>query len=126
MSHTSFHLSRVGLGITFLWIAVLIVADPEGWGGLLQPWAAGLLPLPLKAAMVQTAILDGVIGFLFLVDLWTWLAALLAAIHLCVVLAVTGITPVTVRDIGLLAVAVGLFLDAMPGRWRRKVLRSEQ
>jgi hypothetical protein len=58
--------------------------------------------------------LDIVIGFLLLVDFLTWLAALLGAIHLIIVLAVSGITDITVRDIGLLAAALAIVIDSLP------------
>ena len=125
MSKTSFHLLRVGLGITFVWIGVLIFRDPEVWGSLLLPWAANLLFIPLRTAMIETAVLDIIIGFLLLVDAWTWLAALLASLHLLIVLITTGISEITVRDVGLIAAALGLTLDALPAAWRKKLLPGE-
>jgi nitroreductase/dihydropteridine reductase len=69
MKISSYHIIRVGLAITFLWIGVLIFKSPEGWGTLIQPWAAGLLPVSLKTAMIATAILDLAIGLLLLIDI---------------------------------------------------------
>jgi len=114
MKKTSFHFLRVGLAITFLWIGVLIFKNPESWGGYLQPWAAGLLSIPLTQAMIGTAILDILIGFFLLIDVLTWLAAFVGAVHLIIVLAVSGITDITVRDIGLLAAALALMIDSLP------------
>ena len=62
MKRASSHILRVGLAFTFLWIGVLILKNPEAWGGYLRPWAAGLLPIPLAQAMMGTAILDIAIG----------------------------------------------------------------
>lgn len=114
MRKTSFHFLRVGLAITFLWIGILIFKDPEAWGGYLRPWAAGLLPLPLAQAMIGTAILDITIGFFLLIDVWLWLAALVGAIHLMIVLTVSGITDITVRDIGLLVAMLAVVIDSLP------------
>ena len=114
MKKTSFHILRVGLAITFLWIGVLIFKNPEAWGGYLQPWAAGLLPIPLEQAMIGTAILDITIGAFLLIDFLPWLAALVGAIHLVIVLTVSGITDITVRDIGLLVGAIALAIDSLP------------
>jgi len=102
------------MAVTFLWIGVLILKSPAAWGGYLMPWAMNLLPVPAEQAMIGTAILDIVIGVLLLIDLWTWVAALLGAVHLAIVLTVSGITEITVRDIGLLAAAVGLMIDSLP------------
>lgn len=114
MRKTSFHVLRVGLAITFLWIGVLIFKQPEAWGGYLQPWAAGLLPIPLNQAMIGTAILDIAIGALLLIDFLTWFAALLGAIHLIIVFAVSGITDITVRDIAILAAILAIMVDSLP------------
>lgn len=125
MGKTSFHILRVGTAVTFLWIGILILKSPFGWGGYLMPWAAKLLPVPVEQAMIGTAILDIVIGILLLVDLWTWFAAFLGAIHLVVVLAVSGITDITVRDIGLLAAALALMIDSLPEELSRR-LRTDR
>lgn len=114
MRKTSFHILRIGLAITFLWVGVLIFKQPGAWGGYLQPWAAGLLPVPIEQAMIGTAILDIVIGFLLLIDSFVWLAALVGAIHLVIVLIVSGITDITVRDIAVLAGAIALLYDSFP------------
>lgn len=108
---------RIGLAITFLWIGILIFRDPSGWGGYLQPWARGLLPLPLEQVMIGTAILDVIIGFLLLINVLTWLAALIGAIHLIIVLTVSGMNAITVRDIGLLAGCVSLTMISWPAKF---------
>lgn len=114
MKKTLFHFLRVGLAITFLWIGVLIFKNPEAWSGYLQPWAAGLLPIPLEQAMIGTAILDIVIGALLLFDFLVWAAAFVGAIHIVIVLTVSGITDITVRDIGLLVGTLALMIDSLP------------
>ncbi len=114
MKKTSFHFLRVGLAITFLWIGVLIFKNPEAWGGYLQPWAVGLLPITLTQAMIGTAFLDIAIGAFLLFDFLPWLAAFVGAIHILIVLTVSGITDITVRDIGLLVAAIALMIDSLP------------
>jgi uncharacterized membrane protein YphA (DoxX/SURF4 family) len=114
MTKTSFHILRVGLAITFLWIGVLIFKNPEAWGGYLQPWAVRLLPISLTQAMLGAAILDIAIGALLLIDFLPWLAALVGAIHIIIVLIVSGITDITVRDIAILAAAVSIMFDSLP------------
>jgi hypothetical protein len=114
MSKTSFHILRVGLAITFLWIGILILKQPEAWGGYIAPWAARLLPVPIEQAMMGTAVLDIVIGIFLLVDSFVWIAAGVAALHLVLILTVSGITDITVRDIGILAAALALMADTLP------------
>lgn len=114
MKKASFHILRVGLAITFLWIGVLIFKQPEAWGGYLQPWAAGLLPIPIAQAMIGTAFLNITIGFLLLIDSFVWLAALIGAIHLVIILTVSGITDITVRDIAILSAVMAIMADSLP------------
>ncbi|KKR70274.1 MAG: hypothetical protein UU13_C0009G0003 [Candidatus Nomurabacteria bacterium GW2011_GWB1_40_7] len=121
MKKTSSHFLRVGLAITFLWIGVLIFKNPEAWGGYLQPWATGLLPIPLAQAMIGTAVLDIAIGAFLLFDFLPWLAAFVGVIHLVIVLIVSGITDITVRDIGLLVAMVALMIDSLPQEIIRRI-----
>lgn len=118
MKSASYHILRVGLAVTFLWIGILIFKEPEAWGGFIQPWAASLLPIPINQIMIGTALFDIAIGFLLLVDLLTWLAALGGAVHLAIVLTVSGINAITVRDIGLLAGLLALAVTALPDKLR--------
>lgn len=119
-----YHILRVGMAITFLWIGVLIFREPEFWGGFLKPWAANLLPVPLEQAMISTAILDIVVGFLLLIDVLSWLAALLGTAHLAIVLITAGIDVITVRDIGLLSGTIALFWGGLPEKIRAKLKRK--
>lgn len=112
----SFLFLRIGLGITFVWIGILISQNPELWGGYIQPWAAKLLPIPLKQAMLGIAILDIGIGVLLIVNLFSWLAGLLGSLHLIIVLVTTGINAITVRDIGLLGATLAITLSTWPRR----------
>ena len=114
MNKISFHVLRIGLAVTFLWIGVLILRNPEAWGGYMRPCAAGLLPVPLAQAMMGTAILDIIIGIFLLINFLPRLTAIVGAIHLAVILMVSGITDITVRDIGLLAGMLALMIDSPP------------
>ena len=114
MKESGYHILRVGMAITFLWIGILIFRDPESWGAMVQPWVLKLLPLPIKSMMLSIAVLDMLIGFFLLIDVFTWLLALIGALHLVTVLAVTGINAITVRDIGLLAGLLALVVTKFP------------
>ncbi|MEK7567206.1 MAG: DoxX family membrane protein [Patescibacteria group bacterium] len=114
MKISSFNVLRVGLAITFLWVGVLILQSPEAWTGFIKPWAADLLITTPEKTMIGTAIFDIVVGFLLLIDFFTFWASVLAAIHLFIVLIVSGIDVITVRDIGLLAGAMAVAMRAWP------------
>ena len=123
MSKVSFHILRVGISVTFIWIGVLILKSPESWGGYLQPWAVKLLPFGISQAMISTALLDIIIGVFLLVDWLTWLAASLGTIHLIIVLLVSGISDITIRDIGLLAGTIAILIDSLPFYFKRLFIK---
>ncbi|HEY4715336.1 MAG TPA: hypothetical protein VIH31_02425 [Candidatus Paceibacterota bacterium] len=116
----SLHILRVGLAITFLWVGILIFKNPVAWGQMVQPWALALLPVSLKSAMLMNAVLDVLVGIFLLIDVQVLWASLLGALHLLIVLIVVGINGITTRDIGLLAGALALFVNAMPEAWIQK------
>ena len=111
MNSYAFHVLRVGIAITFIWIGVLIFQDPVGWAGFIRPWAADILFVSPEKAIIGTAVLDILVGVLLLVDFLTFWASLLASLHLVAVLAVSGIDAITIRDIGLLAGALALVIS---------------
>ena len=121
MNKRAYDILRVGLGITFIWVGVLIYRDPLGWAGYIQPWALKFIPGSLETTMIQTGIWDIAFGLLMLFRPTVWLGALLGAMHLVVVLVTAGITEVTVRDIGLLFAAVALLVESFPENWIDKL-----
>ncbi len=114
MKKLSYNIARIGLGVTFIWIGILILRNPEGWGSLLQPWAADLLTFPLVPAMIGNAVLDIAIGVFLILNISVWLAALVGAGHIFSVLVVTGITDITVRDIAILGSSLALAIETLP------------
>ncbi|OGI95529.1 hypothetical protein A2917_03170 [Candidatus Nomurabacteria bacterium RIFCSPLOWO2_01_FULL_42_17] len=114
MNKISLHILRTGLAITFIWIGILIFRNPEAWGGYISPWALELIPIPIREAMIGTALLDMAIGIFLLFNSFVWIAALLGTLHLIIVLITSGINDVTIRDIGLLGAIVALFIDSLP------------
>ncbi len=114
MQKLSLHILRIGLGITFLWVGILIFQNPEAWGGYISPWALELLPMPIKEIMLGTAFLDMALGVLLLSNSFVWIASLVASLHLVSVLMASGINEGTVRDIAILAGAISLTIDSLP------------
>ena len=118
MKTFSYHLLRIGLGITFLWIGVLIVQNPLAWGGFMQPWARDMLFLSLEHTMLITGIVNIIVGVLLLLNLFVWVGALLGTIQLILVLIGVGFNDVTIRDIAILGAVFALFVDKAPSKFR--------
>lgn len=100
--------------------------SPEAWGSFIQPWAVALLPVPLREMMISTAVLDVLTGVLLVLDMWTWLGALVGAWHIAVVLITVGINDVTVRDIGLFSAATALTIETLPAWLWEKIVFWKQ
>lgn len=81
MEKASFHILRVGMAITFLWIGILIFQNPESWGGYILLLFQNLLFFTLKTTMLIVAFIDIVIGFLLLIDYLTFWASFLGALY---------------------------------------------
>lgn len=109
---------RLGLSATFIWVGVFVFKDPEAWGGYIQPWALKLLPVPIEEAMRGNALLDVAIGACLLINPLVWAAAALGALHLAMVLVVSGVNEGTVRDIGLLTVALCIAAETWPEKYK--------
>ncbi|MFA4845228.1 MAG: hypothetical protein WC654_01580 [Patescibacteria group bacterium] len=107
---------RVTLGITFIWVSVMIFQEPVFWSGFIDPWAASLIPIDLETMMKITAGLDLLIGLLLIADKWTWMVSLIASVHLLTILIGSGIDTITVRDIGLFGAAAALTIIAAPSK----------
>lgn len=121
MSKASFTILRVGVGITFLWVGILIFKEPEVWGGYLLSWAVALLPLPPEKAMLGIAVFDVLVGIFLIYDVGVWIAGLFAALHMLVVLTVVGITDITVRDIAIFSAALAIMVEGMPRHLFKKI-----
>lgn len=124
MKPLPFHILRIGMAVTFIWIGVLILKNPEAWGtGFIRPWAEGLLPVSVAKAMIAAGILDVAVGVWLMAGALAWIPALLGSMHLIVVLAVSGINAITVRDVGLLAGTLALFIHSLPPEFIARLLR---
>lgn len=111
MKHASYHILRVGLGITFLWIGILIIQNPAAWFDYLLPWSKNLLDGWAINIMYLIASSDLLIGLLLLVDAMLWLVTIIGILHLLAALLATGITALTVHDITLIAALIAVYIE---------------
>ena len=124
MRKSSYHFLRVGLAITFLWIGILILRDPLAWGSYIQPWALKFLPASLEQAMRGTAVLDIAVGLGLLFDFFPWVVALIGSVHLIIILITSGVTDITIRDVGLLTGTIALLIESSPSWLRGRFARG--
>ncbi len=116
MKKTASIILRLSLAITFVWIGYLILKNPEAWGGYMRQWAVDLLPGSVADTMQLTGIADIIIGLMFLFTPLVWIAGLLAALHMAVVMITSGITDITARDIAILGASLAIMIEFLPAR----------
>jgi len=116
---------RIGLGIVFLWIGIDIFRHPTAWIGFIP----ANLPFGVAQALAlkATGAFDALLGVMLIIGLFPRLFAILAALHLVVILVSQGIDQVVIRDVGLLGASLALlFWPNGPRRtrgflfWRRR------
>lgn len=105
---------RIGLGLTFCLTGYYILSEKSHWTGMISPWVKKLLLVAPTQFMFIVGVYDIINGLWLLTGIYVWLAALLAALHLVLVLIAAGITDVTYRDIGLLCASITLMLVTWP------------
>lgn len=101
---------RFGLGITFVWMGIVVWLKPLGFSSLIQEWALHYISFSLELFMQVNAIVDVIIGLWLMFGIWPRIAASVASVHLLGVLITTtgSLDTVVVRDIGLLAGCISL------------------
>jgi len=111
------YILRFGLGVVFIWIGILVLKSPEGWGAYMQPWAQELLISPIKTTMIIAGVADILFGILLFSGKLTWLGALLGSLHLIVIVVTVGLNEIGLRDLGILVGSVALFFLSFPDEW---------
>lgn len=112
----SFNVLRIGVGLMFVWIGLLIILNPAEWAKLIQPWVLAVVPFSAQQLMLETAVLDILIGLFLLTGYLVPLVALIAALHLGMIILATGLdiqNVVAARGVGLLAAVLAIFFDAL-------------
>ncbi|PIR05038.1 MAG: hypothetical protein COV57_01155 [Candidatus Liptonbacteria bacterium CG11_big_fil_rev_8_21_14_0_20_35_14] len=112
MKSLAYPILRLGLGITFVWMGVLIFQNPGIFGDIIASWATDFLVIDTTTVATIVAVVDVIIGALMIVNFWTRLAAIIGAIHLLIVFVITfGNDATSARELGLLAATLSLFLN---------------
>jgi len=115
------------LGVVFTWIGINILREPNNWLG----YVPATLPFDLERAQALqlNGFFDIALGVVLISGKFPKLAALLAAIHLAAILVTSGLDTVLIRDVGLLGLALALYVWPYHRRrrhwWRKKQKTTE-
>jgi uncharacterized membrane protein len=114
---------RVGLGVVILFEGVHKLLAPSVWAAYAAPWVVALWPWPMVPTMVVSGALEIGFGLALVADRYTTLSATVVALSIAFVvvdLATIGLATglfvdVALRDVGLVALAVGVALQSASG-----------
>lgn len=107
---------RLGLGLMYLYSGYDIFYHPQSWIWAVPQWFRDIVELvmPLTAYLRVQGAVEFLIGLLLLAwfsGIWgVRIAALFAALEMTGILLLTGIDPITFRDIGLLGASLALLV----------------
>ncbi len=105
---------RIGLGVTFLLTGYFILTEKDHWTGMILPRAEKFIIGSKQTTMKMVGFYDLFNGIWLISGLFTWIAALFAALHMLQVFFAAGINNVTYRDIGIFAASLALMIATLP------------
>lgn len=105
---------RIGLAMFLFWFGFSQLMNPADWLSWVPNWATNLTGIDADDIVYMNGTFEVTAGILLAIGLWTRVVALIAALHLFVIVIDIGLSAIGVRDFGL-AVAL-LSLGMMGGK----------
>lgn len=102
---------RLGLAFVFIYAGIGSLTNPEGWVGFVPGFVSSLISA--ETFLVIHGIFELVLAVAILFNLWPKIVYAFAALSLLGILFFYGVDEVTFRDVGLFALSVGLWVQAM-------------
>jgi len=99
---------RVGLGFVFIWFGFSGLTNPEMWTGLVPAWTGFIASA--KTLVLIHGIVEIIGGFLLCTGFRIRLVSAILLLSLLHTLTLLSFGPVFVRDIGLAAALLAVFL----------------
>ena len=100
-------LLRLGLAFVFGWFGVDKFLNVDAWYGWIPFW---LDFVPETQFLYAVGVIEVILAFFLLINRYVRLAALVCAAFMIGIVVSFGINEITVRDIGLIAMALALAL----------------
>ncbi len=108
-------LLRLGLAILFLWFGFSQLFDGINWVSWVPEWAVNLLHIPPAMIVLLNGAFEVIAGAFLALNIFTRWVAFALELHLLVLVIEIGLTPIGVRDFGLMMATLALvFLAPKP------------
>jgi uncharacterized membrane protein YphA (DoxX/SURF4 family) len=92
---------RLGMAAVYLFFGFSQLFDSVAWVAIVPEWAVTLAHLPPAMIVLGNGLVEVVLGTLLAVGFFVRPVAILLSLHLLVIAAGFGFTPIGVRDLGL-------------------------
>jgi len=100
---------RVGLGLVMIWFALQQLRDPLPWVSYLPLWTKNM-PITQVTFIYLNGWFELTFGILLIAGFYTRIVALLLSLHMLGIVLTIGYNEIGVRDFGLAAALVSIFL----------------
>lgn len=102
---------RLGLAFVLIYAGISIIRNPGDWIGFVPEWMEKIVSRELFLTI--HAYFEVMLGLAAIFNFWPRVLYLVTALDMLSILVFYGIDAVSFRDVGLLALAFGLWLDSM-------------
>lgn len=103
---------RFGLGTPIMWFGLDKWVHPEAWYGWFPATILPNLPFDIDGVVALIGIFEFALGVLLIANIGIRFVTTITAVSIVVVSFFVGANEVTIRDGGLLAIAIALGIDA--------------
>lgn len=107
----SFLLLRIGLGFVFFWFGLDKLIHPGNWVVYITPFLSSIIFFDITLFLFMLGTIEIIFGILLWAGWKLRIVSLLISIHLFLIIIFTGFNEITIRDIGLLSIALALFIQ---------------
>ena len=109
MNKKSYWIIRIGLAVVFIWFGIDKLIAPINWFGYV-PSFIDALPISIRDFVLINGLFEIILGLMLLWPRSVRIAADIIAAFLVAVLVFQGFNEVTIRDLGLIAMALSLIV----------------
>lgn len=93
---------RVGLSFVFIWFGLTQLFDQSAWVSFIPEGITKLTGISAETFVIFNGIFEVFFASLLAFGIWTRLVAFLLFLHMFAIIADVGLSPIGIRDIGLM------------------------
>lgn len=111
LSHYSPYILRLGLAAVFIWFGLSQILDQSMWVSFIPGWVVSASGLSAATIVVFNGIFEVAMALCLVFGIQVRIAATLLALHMLSIVIDVGLSPIGIRDIGILVGTVAVALN---------------